>query len=164
MKKNLSLLSGIVLSLAILASGGCNQTTMDVGAMDDDRDPQQVRIYFKVAKRNGKKRLKMHNLYNPNHRVVDTLETIVIPGDTVVWEPSVFLSRIQVVGEISPKDDKGLIMIGNATPIAGTKNLMLVIPLDAPYDKREAYNIKFEDKKGRSWEIDPYLRIKKQQD
>jgi len=153
MRKNLTLPTLIVLLIALLAAGACSLV-----APPPEDAPITVKIHFKVEKKNGNTHLKMYDTFK-RKRVVDTLETLVMPGDTVIWEPTNFFSRIKVVEKIG-SEEKGKIINMDAEQIPGTRNFRLIIPENAPIpSEREKYDIEFKDRQGRTWKIDPYLRI-----
>jgi len=156
MKKNLTLPTVTLFLVAILFAGGCNS------AQPVHRGPKVIRIKLKAVEINGEMHLKMSDS-NGKKGVIDTLETIVIPGDSVIWQLK-FLSGIEKIDTISPKT-AGKIMNKKAGNIPGTKKFGLKIPDNAPVPSpREKYNIVFEDKDGHQWPIDPYLRIPKEVD
>ena len=155
MKKNLTFLTGIVFLITILVAGACKPAVPPPA-----KGPKEVKIKLKVKKIDGEKHLKMYDSNKRSIKVVDTLETLVMPGDTVVWEPRRFLGRIKKIEKISPETE-GDIINKDAELIPGTKNFRLIIPVDAPIpSEREKYDIEFEDKSGETWTIDPYLRIR----
>ena len=153
MKKILTLPTVIVFLITILAAGACSPVP--------PKGPKKVTIYLKAKKINGEKHLRMYDSNNPGNKVIDTLETLVNPGDTVVWKLK-FLSRIKEIDKIGPKAT-GKIINKDAEKIPHTKEFKLIIPVDAPIpSEREKYDIKFKYKDGRIWTIDPYLRIPRQ--
>jgi len=154
MKKNLLLLTGIVFLTTILIAGSCKPVVQP-----PEEGPKKVKIHLKVVKEDGDKHLKMYDSNKPGTKAVDALETLVMPGDTVVWEPTILLSRIKNIEKIGT-ETKGNIITMDAEPVPGTRNFRLIIPENAPIpSEREKYEIKFKDRKGRTWTIDPYLRI-----
>ena len=156
MKKILTHLTGIVFLITILVAGGCSPEGNN-GALT--KGPKKVTIKLKVKKRNGKKHLKMYDSNKPDNKVVDSLETLVMPGDTVVWEPRRFLGRIKKIEKIGPESEGDIINI-DAEQIPGTNNFRLIIPNDAPIpSEREKYDIIFKDRHDSTHTIDPYLRI-----
>ena len=160
MKKNLTFLTGIVFLITILVAGGCESETED-----DPKVPLrgEVTIYLmKAFEDDSGKHLKMYDSNYPDSIVVDTLETLVEPGTKVFW---VVLndSGIKKLKKISPKDGPGKIITGDATGFLYTlftKKKKLNIPDNAPKPcEREGYDIMFKYKDGKTWKIDPYLKI-----
>lgn len=154
MKKILTHLTAIVLFIAGLITGSCQQAVQL-----PPRGPEKVKIYLRAIKKDGKKHLKMHNHYDKENKKIDTLETLVNPGDTVVWELR-NISRIENIIKISPSEP-GVIMSEDATPIQGTKSFMFIVPENIQSKtEREKYDIKFLHKQGDTITIDPYLKIR----
>jgi len=158
MKKILTLLAGIVFLIIILVAGGCNPAVPP--SVDG---PKEVKIYLKAIEIAGEMHLEMYDSNKPKRIVIDTLETRVNPGDTVVWKLKL-LSGIKEIDKIGPKTP-GKIINKDAEKIPGTKKFGLKIPDDAPiHSEREKYDIVFVDKKYNiAWPIDPYLRIPREQ-
>lgn len=151
MKKIFTRLTGIALIVSVLISVGCNKPN------PLDTNSKKTTVYLKAVRMDAKKHLKMYNSNKPDHVVVDTLETLVMPGDTVIWEPRKNLSKIDSILKVGPVTE-GEIINADAEQIAGTKQFRFIIPDDAP-SGREKYVIEFKDKRGKNWTIDPYLRI-----
>jgi hypothetical protein len=152
MKKNLILLTGIVFLITILAAGGCKKAVPHPA-----KGPKKVIITMEAIKVSGKKHLAMYDSNNPGI-VVDNLETLVNPGDTVVW---VIISswKLKKLEKIGPKT-YGEIIKKDAKPIPGTKNYTLIIPTKAPRDSTEKYDIECKGWVGKAWPIDPYIRVR----
>ena len=159
MKKILTLLTGIVFLITILIAGGCKS------AGDNDQPillRGEVTIYLMEAfEKNGKKHLRMYDSNNPDIIVVDTLETLVKPGTKVIWV-ALDESGIEKLKKIGPKQ-RGDIIRKDAAGFLYTlftKKKKLKIPDNAPIpSEREKYDIKFKYKDGKTWTIDPYLKI-----
>ena len=157
MKKILTVPTVIVFLITILIAGGCSPA----GPVPSEGS-KKVKIHLKAVKKDGKKHLKMSDSKKPDIVVVDTLETLVMPGDTVVWELKRF-SKIEKIEKIGP-NTPGEILNKDAEQIPGTTSFRFIIPDDAPIpSKREKYDITFVDKRGKTWTIDPYLKIPTQQ-
>ena len=161
MKKILTLLTGIVLLITVLAVGGCKSATTndDSNRSNDSKDLKKVTIYLMIAfEENGKKHLKMFDSNDPNIVVVDTLlVTDVKPGTKVIWT---FLegSGIEKLKKIGPEKTDAII-IRDAKKILFKKDFQLKIPNSAK-PGQEKYDIVFEDEDGNTVPIDPYLRIR----
>jgi len=156
MKKILTLPTVTLFLVAILFAGGCKPESPST------RGPKKITIKLKAVEINGEMHLKMSDS-NGKKGVIDTLETLVIPGDSVIWKLKLF-SGIEKIDTISPKT-AGKIMNKKAENIPGTKRFGLKIPDNAPMpSQREKYNIVFKDRDGHQWPIDPYLRIPKEVD
>jgi hypothetical protein len=157
MKKNLIFPTVTLFVIAILFAGGCKSAVP--GPYDN---PKKVIIYLKAVRIDGKKHLEMSDSNNPDSTVIDSLATIVNPGDTVVWEITSFrrIKKIEKIGRKTP----GQIINKDAEQIPDTKKYKLVVPADAPYDTKEKYDIKFKGWVSKSTTIDPYLRIPKEVD
>jgi len=159
MKKILTHLTGIVFLITILLACACGPPVPPPA-----KSPKTVTIHLKVKKVDGVKHLRMHNSNKPGHKVIDTLETLVMPGDTVIWKPKTFLGRIKKLEKISP-ENLGEIFKENAHSIPGCIDMRFIVPVNAPIpSKREKYDIEFVDKKDSTYVIDPYLRIPKETD
>lgn len=152
MKKILTHLTGIVLLITILVAAGCSPAAAPL-----EKGPEKVIITLKAVKIKGVKHLEMYDSNNPDIIVVDALETLVYPGDTVVWEiiSSWRLKKVLRIGGETP----GMIIDKDAEPINGTKSFMFIIPVNAPYDTVAKYDINCKGWIGKAWPIDPYLRI-----
>ena len=165
MKKNLTHLTGIVFLITILVAGGCSNPADDNGKEETpqevaglDEIPKKVTIYLKAIKIKGEKHLEMYDSNNPDIVVVDSLVTLVNPGDTVVWE-IISYWRMKKITKIG-RPTKGEIIDKDAEPIPDSKNFSLIIPEDAPVpSEKEKYDIEFKGWFGKIWPIDPYLKI-----
>lgn len=156
MKKIHSLLTGIVLVIAILLAGGFKPATGNEDA-NDPENLKKVEIYCKAYEKNGVMHFEMYDSNNPNVKG-DNITTDVMPGGKVtwIWTPD---SEIQEFVKIHPKK-AGPIMTGNAAKVPGTKKFQLKIPKKAKIPSpKEKYDIVFKDKDGNDYPIDPYLRI-----
>jgi len=163
MKKNLTFLTGIVFVITILLACGSSPAN-DNGKEEApqklaglDEIPKKVIITIEAIKIGGVKRLVMYDSNNPDIVVVDNLETIVNPGDTVCWE-IVSSWKLKKIEKIGPKT-YGNIINKDAEPIPGTKSYRLIIPENAPWDTKEKYDIECKGWIGKAWPIDPYLRV-----
>lgn len=155
MKKILTHLTGIVFLITILLAGACNQQDQPM-----EKGPKKVIITLKAVKINGEKHLEMYDSNNPDNIVIDKLETLVYPGDTVVWQiiSGWKLKKVERIGPVNP----GKIIVKDADQVPDSKALILVIPKDAPWDTIEKYDIKCKGWISK-WEIDPYLKLPKEQ-
>ncbi len=154
MKKNLTLITGIAILVAIFIAGACSTE----GSDDDIRDSNNVTIYLKkVVEIEGKMHLEMYNSYDPGKKVVvDSLLTIVKPGMIVFWEPE-RESGIKKIGRIGSSIGIGNIFKKDASKVFLSKKFRLRVPGDASGE--EKYDIIFEDEEGEPGNIDPHLII-----
>ena len=180
MKKNLVLLTGIVFVLTILLAGSCKNGKKNKGTepaenssepVEDvmafaDNDTTKVYIYLENILEDGRQRLLMHDSKKPHDVVLDSLETVVNPGDTVIFKKAqksdvrkvINIRLVKELFEISGEDlskdvreDSGLYMIiinSNAQDSITVKyEIDFTVKLDHPTIHT----------------IDPYLKIPKQQ-
>ncbi|MFO7852347.1 MAG: hypothetical protein ACQERS_14320 [Bacteroidota bacterium] len=173
MKKNLTLLTGIVLFITILIAGACgpagnekdssegtDDSSKKGGALKQLREPD-VKIFLKeIVEIDGEMHLKMANSYAPDSIVIDSLYTNVNPNDTVMWiaPPP---SGIQEIIDVRPvvRDGKIFKEAAIESSYNDQKVFMYVVPGDAKPGTEEKYEIEFKDKEGNSGTIDPHLRI-----
>jgi len=156
MKKILSHLTVIVLSIAILTAGGCKP------AVDSDHPPKAT-IYLKASE--GMKLLLSDTKDGPGTDA-KTYYTKVGPGTRVVWRRA-DNSGIKSIVRVGTKDNKGVIFPGDAKTILFSKRRRITVPADAPVpngkDKviDEEYEIVWKHKKSnKETTTDPYLRIR----
>lgn len=153
MKKNLTIITGIVLLFAMLAAGGCKNGD-DNG---DAKDTKKVTIYLKkIIKIGEETHLEMYNSYESKKVVVDSLWTIVHPGMKVIWAPEKG-SGIKIIKKIGSSAGNGNIFNENASKVFLSKKFKFKVPENA-YGA-EKYDINFEDQDGNSSSIDPHLII-----
>ena len=161
MKKILTLLTGIVLLITVLAVGGCKSATTndDSNSSNDSKDLKKVIIYVKAVEKNDGMHLEMYDS-NDTTKVVDTLVTIVEPGTKVIWKLAEN-SGIKRIKKIGPKE-RGEIIIGDANRILFFNRFKLKIPdNEIKPSTEEKYDIVFVDKKDKKeTPIDPYLKIR----
>ncbi len=168
MKRNLILLTGIVFLSTVLAAVGCSQEGYDGKQIVAEgvviiEDSTRVKIYVRDTLIDGKKHLKMYDSNDPDNVVVDSLYTWVVPGMKVIWKfkrPH-GIKNFKKIG--SSKGDQNIFK-EDARKRFLIKSFKLEIPDDAKWDTKEEYDIKFVDKDGNTWPIDPYLRIPPQED
>lgn len=153
MKKNLSILTGIILVLMILISGACNKQ----GGEDYPEDSNKVTIYYKVIMVGKEMHLEMYNSYNKSFKVVDSLWTEVKPKMKVIWEP-LDNSGIKKVKRIGPSKQNPKIFKTDAHKVFLSKKFKFRIPREAKQGE-DKYDIKFEAIEGGEWTIDPHLII-----
>lgn len=181
MKKNLAHLTGIVFLITILIAGSCSSapendsqtfTDQTVPTIQTDQTvPEEVdtvTIYLVEAfEEKGSIHLRMYDSNDPGNIVVDNLETFVWPGTVVIWKV-LDNSGIRKLKKISPKKGNGNILHRDATGFfytLFTGKKKHIVPDNAPRPSvKEGYLIKFRhDEGGSPWEIDPYLKIPRQQ-
>lgn len=151
MKKIFTLLTGILLLVAILIAGGCHRLTN----AENKKGPKDVTIHLKSVKKNGEKHLKLSD--SNGNVAIDHLITNVIPGTTVIWKPTIF-SRIDNIERIY--SSKGKIIFVNDAKRQGSGNVFkLKVPDVVAPGTMEEYIILYTSKDGSRVEIDPYIRI-----
>jgi len=155
MKKNLTFLTGIVFLITILVAGGCESATTNDDS-NGSKDLKRVTIYLQAHEIDEEMHLKMYDSNDLDKVVVDTLHTVVQPGTKVIWK-LVKDSGIEKVEKIGPTNE-GEIIIEDATKIIFTKRFKLKIPKNATPGEDE-YDIDFKAEDGKTWKIDPYLKI-----
>ncbi len=157
MKKILTLLTGIVLLIAILIAGACSSDKVPQ-ARDD---LSIVKIYVKATKINDENHLLMYDSNNYKIRVVDDLVTDVKDNTQVFWMLA-DSSGLKKIMKIRPKDPVGNIITKKATGIWLFNNYKkYIVPDKQTPDDKDRYYIKVKDMNGEKWEIDPYLRIRR---
>lgn len=159
MKTILTLLTGIVFLITILAAGGCNKKPNQKGDPLADNDSTKVDIYLKAVLIDGSMHLEMYDSKKEGCVVIDGLVTVVYPGYTVTWKKAKE-SNINEVEDIRPINDFGKIF-DNLNKETEPKSLWtLEIPGNAKPDTVK-YEIDFtvKDDKDTTYTIDPYLRI-----
>lgn len=154
MKKILKFLTGIVFILAILVACSYSEAVTPL-----EEGPKKVTIHVKAVKIDGKKHLEMYDSNKPELIVIDTLETVVNPGDTVVWKID-YGWRIRKIEKIGPQNP-GNIFNRDAELIPGTRDFRIIIPEDAQAG-REKYDIYSKGWLMSPWGIDPYLKLPEQ--
>ena len=158
MKKILTLLTGILFLITILAAGSC---TPPEGDDDQSANLRKVDISCKAVVIDGEWHLEMYDSNNPSNVVVDNLITDVKPKTTVTWMWTSD-SEIKKFVRIHPTHSNGNIIPGPAKKVAFTNKLRLKIPNDATVGE-EKYDIQFLDPDGDTVTIDPHLKIPPQQ-
>ena len=157
MKKNLTLLTGIVILFAIMIAGGCN----DINTLQIlDEDPSiTVVLNAAVQRKDMRKHLEMYNSYDSDSLVVDTLVTVVSPGDTIIWDKK-SSSGIKEILHVRPMENIGNIFPEPAKEVSYNKKkvFMHIVPKNATKGEVK-YEIVFEDEDKNTWCIDPHLRI-----
>ena len=159
MKKILTLLTGIVFLITILAAGGCNKGPKQKVDPVADNDSTKVDIYLKAVSIDGNMHLEMYDSKKEGCVVIDGLVTVVYPGYTVTWKKA-HESNINKVEDIRPIDDFGNIF-DNLNKETDPESLWtLEIPGTAEPDTVK-YEIDFTvmNDMDTTYTIDPYLRI-----
>ncbi len=159
MKKILTLLTGIVFLITILAAGGCRNGNKQNEAILVENDSTRV-VYLKDTLIDGRMHLEMYNEKHPDKKEIDTLTTDVRPGYTVIWKHA-HKSKIKKVNHIRPLNlikENGKIFSKEAEEVESKSLYTYEIPSTAKPGK-EKYEIIFKDKNDDFWCIDPYLRI-----
>jgi len=164
MKKNLTVLTGIVFVIAMLVSDGCVQSTdsesenkkeyysTDLGPASKDVD-----IFLKEKLVDGRMHLEMYDSRDTTKKVVDSLETVVFSGSTIQWKKAA-KSEIEAVHHIRLIEADSIFSVTRDS--IGLMSLhKLIIPDSVAVDTIK-YEIVFTVKHdGGTWCIDPYLRI-----
>ncbi len=154
MKKNLILLTGIVILITVLAAVGCTRSTKQ----QEPEERKTVKIYLKDRVIDGTMHLEMYDSKKPGCPVIDNLETEVFPGDKVIFFKAEE-SNVDEVISIRPIDRKVDFISGGD----GTDRSLYKLDIDpeAPLDTIVKYLIEFTVNKD-TFNIDPYLKIPKQ--
>ena len=158
MKKNLTLLTGIVFLITILAAGGCGSGDKQSAPANLENDSTRV-VYLKDTLIDGRMHLEMYNEKKPDKKVIDHLVTVVNPGYTVIFKKA-HKSNIKKVHNMRPVEGYANIFMEVDSLKRGL--FELEIYPDAPYDIIVKYEIMFTVKgttKETTWLIDPFLRI-----
>jgi plastocyanin len=178
MKMFLTLLTGIVFVITILVAAGCNQVNKEVTTEDQEAtltesdfeseilaaDETKVWITLQDTSIGCKKHLIMQNVTHDKRskKVIDTLETLVYPGDTVRWVKAkrAELNRVHQVRilDSSPWDTSDSCLAGEEIETLRGPYIEFVIPSDADSGIVK-YEIIFQDKDKNYWYIDPQLKI-----
>jgi hypothetical protein len=118
---------------------------------------KRVRIYLRSIEKNGGKHLAM---FDSNHNGdIDSLETRVQTGGTVIWKLDRF-SRIKSITKIYSKNEDRNVFINDARKRFLCKGFKLTIPKDITREEREEYIIVYRDRGDKAdVKIDPYLRV-----
>jgi hypothetical protein len=165
MKKNLVVLTGIALFIAVLVAFGCNRDSKpkpveEAGGVPTAAtvDTTKVDIYLKAVVINGRTHLEMHEEKKPECPVIDGLLTVVYGGYTVTWKKAPD-SNIDEVTDIRPINDVGGIFVG-LREVKSESLWTLEIP-ENPDTGIIKYEIDFivKDDKDSIHTIDPYLKI-----
>ena len=163
MKKNLSLLTGIVFLITILTAGACGKKPEQKGKAATSDDSTVV-VYLKDTLKDGRIHLAMYNEKKSDSIVIDSLTTVVYPGYHVVFY-NAKKSKIKKVHNMRPAE--GQADIFTEVDSLYRKGLFeLEIYSDAPDSTKIKYEIIFTVKelkdgveKETTWYIDPFLRI-----
>ncbi|MEN8203968.1 MAG: hypothetical protein ABFS28_15320 [Bacteroidota bacterium] len=158
MKKNLILLTGIVFLIAVLVAGGCCNSKKEKGLTNSENETTRVHIYLKdTLLIDGSMHLLMHDSKKPEDVVVDSLETVVYPGDTVVFYKA-HKSKVKKVEDIRQIEEVFELFSEIVKVDSGL--YVLIIDPYAPDSIRVKYEIDFTVKQDTTiWTIDPYLKI-----
>jgi hypothetical protein len=161
MKKNLTLLTGIVMLITIMLAGGCNNESTKE-ALDELKEDPDVIVVLKAAveREHKRKHLQMYNSYDSLNVQVDTLVTGVKSGETIIWDRKPG-NGIKRVIHVRPVLENGILMPEAAKEVSYDKKkvFMIKIPIVPNDTIIEKYEIVFEDDDNNTWCIDPYLRI-----
>ena len=156
MKKNLILLTGIVLLITILVAGGCQEPIKQNGGTILANDSTRV-VYLKDTLIDGRMHLEMYHARDSLKKVIDSLYTVVQPGYTVYWKKAA-KSKINAIHDIRLVDADSIFSLSKDS-IGLLSLFKLEIPKDAKPDTIK-YEIVFTVKQGGgTWCIDPYIRI-----
>lgn len=166
MKKNLTILTGIVLLISLLIAFGCRskekeeekEEAIEIEVISE----ANVTIFLNAAveREHNRKHLEMYNSYNPDSLVVDSLVTGVKSGEIIIWDRKPG-NGIKRVIHVRPVLENGILMPEAAKEMSYEKKkvFMIKIPVVPNDTIIEKYEIVFEDDDNNTWCIDPYLRI-----
>ncbi len=155
MKKNLAHLTGILLLIAILATGSVIPA--------EDEPTKKVTIYVKAVEGRHLEMYEEDDEGNVTSPVIDMLTTGVDPTTKVVWRRAPD-SGIKRFIKVDPVDLGKPIFPEPATTFLFGKRYRHHVPEDAPDPSaKEKYIIKVRDKDNNEWEIDPHLIIPRPQ-
>lgn len=159
MKKNLVLLTGIVVVIAILAAGGCKPKSGQTSTAMGENDTTRVDIFLKDTLQDGEVHLLMYDSKKPDDKVIDDLITSVHPGDTVIFKKA-HKSDVKQVKNVRLVEEVFNIYRTDFRIDSGL--YVLVIDPEAPVDTIAKYEIKFTVKKDTAdHTIDPFLELPK---
>jgi len=163
MKKILTLLAGIVFLITILVADGCNNSKKENGSTPVGKAPAAVKpdtttvsIYLKEYEIHGIMHLEMSDSKKPECPVIDNLETMVFPGDTVIFMKA---SGSKVKEVISVSLVEQTFIASNEDVKVDSGLYVLIIDPTAPMDTIIKYDIEFAIDKDTTYIIDPYLKI-----
>ena len=163
MKKNLSLLTGIVFLITILTAGACGKKPEQKGKAATSDDSTVV-VYLKDTLKDGRIHLAMYNEKKSDSIVIDSLTTVVYPGYHVVFY-NAKKSKIKKVHNMRPAEGQADIFT-EVDSINKRGLFELEVYSNAPQDTIVKYEIVFTVKKVKegveketTWCIDPFLRI-----
>lgn len=169
MKKNLTLLTGIVILFTIMIAGACKTTVKENDSPEGTdsntkgsfivlSDPN-VTIYLnKIVEIDGKMHLEMYDSKDTTKVKIDSLITEVHRGDIIHWK-TVKGSGIKKIHDIRPVREGGTIFPIQAQTDSLRAAFQTIIPKTAKPGTTEKYEIVFKDNNDDSWCIDPHLRI-----
>ena len=163
MKKILTHLTGIGFLLAILIAGSCNRATTPKDGTDGNAgmavvkpDSTIITIFLKDREILGTMHLEMSDSKKPQCPVIDNLETLVYPGDSVIWKKAKN-SKIDEILHIRPVEKGGIIF--PEEPTLDKSLFKIKIPENA-IPGIEKYEIVFTVKNDTTiYTVDPYLKI-----
>ncbi len=156
MKKILTHLTGIVLLITILMAGGCSPAKVPQASTED---LSVVIIYVKAVKVKEENHLEMYDSGDLGNRVIDELETYVDDSTKIYWMLADD-SGLEKIKKVKPKNTGGKIMPGPAKGIWFLKHYKKhVVPGNQKSGDTQEYLIRVKDLDGKTWEIDPYLKI-----
>jgi len=158
MKKNLTLLTGLVFALTVLIAIGCSNKN---GEPTDESSPEKVKIRIGTVRENGEKLIKMKDT-NGKKATGDDLKYLITDckrntTKEVVWNINLF-SGIREIIEINPITTTRIIF-QNDPQIISSKRFILNLPDDLGSGEiQEKYEIKLR-LRDTTILIDPHLRI-----
>ena len=164
MKKNLVVLTGIALFVAVLVAFGCNRDSKPKAEQGGGVptatavDTTKVDIYLKAVVIDENMHLEMYEERKSGCPVIDGLLTVVYPGYTIKWKKAAD-SNIDKIINIRTVGGDGTFFGAVPEPEAEDRSsFKLDIPKNAPFNTLVKYEITFtvgDD----TTTIDPYLKI-----
>ena len=159
MKKNLSILTGIVFVITILAAGACKNGSKQGAEAEAEKTSKYVDIFLKAVLIDSIMHLEMYDSKNEGCIVIDGLLTTVDPGETARWMKASNSKITKIVAIIQKEETRNI--FDNLDTEEGPDSLWTLLIPNTAIPDTIPYGIKFRVAEyGDSiFTIDPYLRI-----